>query len=318
MSDEPIFIVGAHKSGSSFLRSLLDGHSELTVIPIEAHYFKHANYWIDYSFRRQQPSESLSFTESAVTSLEKHLKEHNPYSDSNAHELGINLQDFQQELEAGLHKASNEKQRFEAYMAAILHAYGAPSAQKKGTLRICEKSVENAEFVGDLQRLYPKAKFLHIIRNPYENLASFRRYRQKVENRYPRVDRMVLSLKNNYYHLYKNQRNCPNYHVVRYEDLATETSKTMHEIADFLKISFEDALLSPTADGQPWSGNTTKTSHTESDITDLEKRYVNKAFGAILRDYGYQQQLPAKSFWRRNKNESTKRYILNRALYYSL
>ena len=34
-----VFILGQHKSGSSLLRSLLDGHPDLFVIPVETHYF---------------------------------------------------------------------------------------------------------------------------------------------------------------------------------------------------------------------------------------------------------------------------------------
>lgn len=36
-----IFILGAHKSGTSLVRSLLDGHPDLNVVPIELHFLRH-------------------------------------------------------------------------------------------------------------------------------------------------------------------------------------------------------------------------------------------------------------------------------------
>src|SRR6056297_1880138 len=50
-----VFILGCHKSGTSLLRSLLDGHKELFVIPIEAHIFENLGSWIDYYYRNQSP-----------------------------------------------------------------------------------------------------------------------------------------------------------------------------------------------------------------------------------------------------------------------
>ena len=47
--------MGAHKSGTSLLRSILDGHSRLYAIPVETHYFQNMQYWVDYEYRAQRP-----------------------------------------------------------------------------------------------------------------------------------------------------------------------------------------------------------------------------------------------------------------------
>jgi len=36
----PIFLLGSHKSETSLLRALLDGHKDLFVFPTETHLFK--------------------------------------------------------------------------------------------------------------------------------------------------------------------------------------------------------------------------------------------------------------------------------------
>ena len=51
----PVFLLGSHKSGSSLLRSLLDGHPELAVLPKETHLFQFTNHWVDYRRRRNLP-----------------------------------------------------------------------------------------------------------------------------------------------------------------------------------------------------------------------------------------------------------------------
>ncbi|MDZ7690392.1 MAG: sulfotransferase [Balneolaceae bacterium] len=55
MNEEPIFILGAHKSGTTLLRSIFDGHPALFVIPFESHFFQNLCYWIDYDYRKEQP-----------------------------------------------------------------------------------------------------------------------------------------------------------------------------------------------------------------------------------------------------------------------
>jgi hypothetical protein len=44
LMNQSIFILGAHKSGSSLLRSLLDGHPQLFAIPLETHLFQTAGF----------------------------------------------------------------------------------------------------------------------------------------------------------------------------------------------------------------------------------------------------------------------------------
>ena len=55
MNEHPIFLVGAHKSGTSLLRSILDGHPELFTVPFESHYFQNMHYWVDCNYRMERP-----------------------------------------------------------------------------------------------------------------------------------------------------------------------------------------------------------------------------------------------------------------------
>ncbi len=63
---QPISILGSHKSGSSLLRRLLDGHPTFFVIPTESYYFQFTGHWVDYGLRYAWPktmstSEKIEF-----------------------------------------------------------------------------------------------------------------------------------------------------------------------------------------------------------------------------------------------------------------
>jgi hypothetical protein len=54
-NQHPIFIAGTHKSGTSLIRSLFDGHSNIYSIPMETHYFQLNKFWVDNEYRKQNP-----------------------------------------------------------------------------------------------------------------------------------------------------------------------------------------------------------------------------------------------------------------------
>ncbi|MCB0032008.1 MAG: sulfotransferase, partial [Anaerolineales bacterium] len=165
-SEKPIFLLGAHKSGTTLLRSLFDAHPDLFVVPKEIHFFQHSGCWIDYAIRRQVPyhvSQAMW-----IEQLTKMLIEYNTKQVKHADNPTIGAWDtdiFRQSL-AGM-SLETPSNRIRAVFAALhLSLYGQPLGDDK---RIVEKSVENAEFALDLADLYPNATFIHIVRNPYAN-----------------------------------------------------------------------------------------------------------------------------------------------------
>ncbi len=90
---------------------------------------------------------------------------------------------------------------------------------------------------------------------------------------------------------------------VNYERLCNETSTVMREVADFLKIPFEDSLIQPEFEGQPFTGNSAfgkigssvspssinkwKTLFSEEDVYRVEK-----LVGSRLEKAGYKPRYP--------------------------
>lgn len=311
---DPVFIVGAHKSGSSFIRSLLDGHPELAVLPIESHFFRNLGYWVHYKFRRSKPS-SKSFVELAIETMYDYKHNVNPYKDF--HNLdAIDLDVFNNEIQK-IKAESSERELFFAYTQAIFMSLSLDPKQN----RIVEKSVENAEFVQDVKRIFPNAKTIHIIRNPYSNLASFRRYQHKMNGKYPLINKTIESLSNHYYFLEKNLRNFPrDYFVVRYEDLVTDTSGELKKICNFLGIDFSNKLLETTSGGADWKGNSTNNfNQAPTDISPFEVMIVNKFLSHVVDKYEYKRIYSKQgiSYWKPNKDERLVTYLLNRGVKYT-
>lgn len=322
MNQEPIFILGAHKSGTSLLRNLFDGHSELFVIPIEAHFFEHNGYWIDYGIRRKLPN-TINERE-IIESYIKWIKYVNEFSDKYADSdtKGFwSVQNFTEKIRS-YSGYNGLKTSIENYIHAMY--YSLNSSKISNNLRVIEKSVENAEFANILKKIYPNAKFIHIIRNPYSNIVSIRKFKSK--NGYPNLKPIIQSLYNNYYYLEKNQETMDkDYLVIKYEDLVMNSEQQIKKIVEFTGISNEEITYSPTVKGKAWGGNSTTDvefkglsskglSRWVPEIEPIEINLVNRLFRYTLNQYGY-ETIENKNSLKFARAETPKAYIGNRLLF---
>lgn len=318
----PIFLLGSHKSGSSLLRSLFDGHPNLFAIPTEIHYFQYTGYWVDYKLRRSWPKQ-MNRSE-LIESLTQLVAEKNTFNEDSRYADSIlagklNVSQFKSFLENSDFESRQEL--FEAYVGALHFAlFGKSLPPGK---RIVEKSVENAECAVQLRQMFPDSYFVHIVRNPYASLVAIRKSKSK--GNYPVLRDLVLSLHNSYYNLYRNETILDRYLIIRYEDLLTSTESVVQKITDFIGIDFTDILLKPTLMGEIWGGNSTSGNSFKnvssapleswkSQITDLEIRLVNNLLEPVTVRFGYDKLTPAKTKLFPIKGENLKTYIQNRSL----
>jgi protein-tyrosine sulfotransferase len=321
---EPIFILGAHKSGSSLLRSLLDHHPSLFVIPFETHFFQLAGYWVDYRLRQSRPP-LLPFPKIKTTYYE-HIQLYNRASDAyvDANLVGrFDLQAFHNRINC--EEPDTFPELIFLYVKSVY--FSLFQAELPDHYRIVEKSVEHGEFAIHLHQMFPDARFIHILRNPYANLVALRRYLGR--RKYPILGRLLITLYNSYYHLYQNRQLIQPYLVVRYEDLLQEPENKMRAIAQFLEIEYTDALLKPTSLGQPWQGNSSRDIQFtgisaknldiwQRDIKDLEIFYTNRYFKFLLEEYGYPVIDPKGSRFAYIRGEGPVRYFLNRTFQFQI
>ena len=190
-----------------------------------------------------------------------------------------------------------------------------------------EKSVEHAEFAPLINKWFPDATFIHIIRNPYATLVASRN--TDWQKGYPYLASYLESLKNSYCYLFKNIKLFENYLIIRYEDLVRDPDKTMNLIARHTAIEMNEILLQPTLCGEPWGGNSssnkkfTGVSSTPStkwleSIYDLEIILTNKVARPIIEHFNYELLSPRHNPLRQRfmpiRGENFNKYIRNRAL----
>lgn len=323
---KPIFILGCHKSGTTLLRNLLDGHPELFVIPFEAHFFQNTRYWVDYKARRTRP-ENL-----ALGKKKELLFDWIKYSNSREDPVGdslvknkFDLEEVKKELFS--ESIRTEKDLFDAYFLSIRN--GLLTNNFNQGSRFVEKSVENAEFALFLKKMHPDAQFIHIVRNPYSNIVSWRKYsglKHHKGKQIPFYRTILESLNNSYYNLLRNKLLIKDYKIIKYEDLLNKPKATNVQLAEFLEIKFSDMQLKPTHFGELWQGNSSRKKKFQgissenidkwkNEITDFETQLINDFFSFVLEEFEYSTNgISAKNYslWKKENKESLKIYIKNR------
>ncbi|MFT5055050.1 MAG: protein-tyrosine sulfotransferase, partial [Oceanospirillaceae bacterium] len=242
--DKPIFILGCTKSGTTLMRNLFDGHPDLFVIPFESHFFQNTGRGIDYSYRRTMPT-NMSLDEKKQGLIDWIAfcnKRDNPIADG----FSVGRLDVDKATEH-LKRAnvSDERGLSDAYSKAIHIA--ARNSELPDNVDFVEKSVENAEMSTVWSGLYPQARFVHILRNPYSNLVAMRKYGSHNRNgSFPRLQNAIQAMQNSYYWLYRNRNQISNYQVLRYDDLISDVEGSMKTLSNNLGLSFIDGLTKPT------------------------------------------------------------------------
>ena len=123
------------------LRSLLDGHPELFVIPFETHFMALLGNWITYSYRKQLPIDDPSFAEGLLEILAQYARS----TDRNADVvLGDKLDMEAVRAFVGEMDDANDPIQALSMLKALLPQVidGMESAEGK---RAVEKSVEHLE-----------------------------------------------------------------------------------------------------------------------------------------------------------------------------
>ena len=298
MNSQPIFILGAHKSGTSLLRSLFDGNQGIFVVPMESHPFLLLNFWVRYSIKKR-PIGSMdadSFISNAVDWISKSNRNVDVFSDSILENI-FNEAVFKEFITNELKNLKKDNSKFiEAYFNAIYTSLSNGVEMKEST-RVVEKSVENFEFVNVLKHLFPQAFFIHIIRNPYSNLVSLRKYKSR-SDKFPHLPRLVKTIEDSFYYAFINSQSIEKYKILRYEDLVSNPEHEMRDICKFTDLEFSESFLRPTSRGDKWGGNSiyqrvhagissSSLNKWKKEVTKLEIEFINKSIEPNMSYFGY-------------------------------
>lgn len=239
-----IFIVGVARSGTTLLQSMLGSHSQVYTMP-EMHLWDHVIY--------KQPILQIfqiigkKKIKSTITKFNKLNPRHEIQSPGFFY----------------------SKINYSAWVLKNVDQI----AKNNGKKIWLEKTPLNLYYTGLISKTDPAAIFIHMLRNPINNIASLYEAGNKHPDyfsqntleacisRYNKEVKLSLSLMTNEKH-----------HYVRYENLIANPEETLRNICTQINISFEDAMLNYrhiaekiTETEETWKAKNT------SDISDSQK-----------------------------------------------
>ena len=143
MNNEPFFIIGCVRSGTTLLRDILRNHPNLAS-PEETHYFRWAEVF-------GTPLSQMQLLNNQV--LKKHREMDN-----------ISEDEFKTILERSSSRGDLQKRYMDRYLLN----------NKLSATRWFDKTPQNVYGSAMIASEFPRAKFVHIVRNPLNVVSSLR------------------------------------------------------------------------------------------------------------------------------------------------
>ncbi len=147
LKTNPIFIIGAPRSGTSLLRVMLNRHPAIALCD--------ETYFFYYVYDRRGAFGDVAVDPNRRYLIKRYL------ATGRIRRLGLDTAELSQKL-------MSEGGTYADLFASLLRFYAAA----KGKVRFGEKTPQHAFFAEDLCALYPDCKILHITRDPRDVVVS--------------------------------------------------------------------------------------------------------------------------------------------------
>ncbi|MEG4108429.1 sulfotransferase [Microcoleus sp. S13_C5] len=204
-----IFLVGSPRSGTTMLQSLLAAHPEVISFP-ESKFF---HYLLYKKFAGKFPARMEAFFKDEI----------------NRPDL---LQGF------------DDSQTVGAKVSWFVRVLDGLAAEQNKSIWL-EKTPEHIYFIEDIQRLLPDAKFIHILRNSMDTIASLHEATMNSHDLWGHgwdlnhcihrwKEAMLIS------HKYAKKSN---HILVKYEEILDNKVKKLEELCHFMGIEYDDRML---------------------------------------------------------------------------
>ena len=280
--DNPVFLCGAPRSGTTLLHQLFDSVPGLVSLPVENHigdkFFKYRrlgeqalrNYFYrDYIWNFDlQILYNLDYLKFVDSRSKTRFGNQSAIENLTANHCSTSAHDFQTTYANFIksHAKISIDLPFRALaLAHCLDIHGAdPSRQ---THFIHRRNMTNETQAIELATAFPNAKFIHLLRDPRTRYLSARqrairkkpwRFKGHIK-RSQGLDHVTHRSVASMYTFELAKRNRlllgDQYLIVRYEDLTSDRHKTMRKVADFLNLTLHPELLEATRFGVPSGGN---------------------------------------------------------------
>jgi hypothetical protein len=283
-----VFIVGCPRSGTTLLQRLVDAHPHLAII--------HETHWIPKFYQKAtQESPETRVTPELLNQLRKHPK---------FKHLGIP----REELQSWLGRAESVK--YAAFVTAVFDHFG----RKRGKPLVGDKTPAYARSVDVLHALWPRTRFVHLIRDGRDVCLSAVNWREPgrllLRASTWKGDADITAALWWEWHVrlarQSGQRLGPElYCEVRYEALVNQPAEECLRLCAFLGVPYDADMLrfhegrTRTEAGldpkEAWLPVTPGLRDWRTQMPDREVERFEAATGHLLDELGYLRAFPAPS-----------------------
>ena len=211
-----IFIVGAARSGTTLMQSILGSHSDISTFP-ETHFFSRTIPYqkilrFTHSIKATQQSEIKSFF------IENDLQEYYKAYTGNKRNLGAWVE----------------------YLLIMIDTISS-CHQKKIWI---EKTPLHIRYIDLIEKRCPNCIFIHMVREPIANIAALFEAGKKYPDHFSQSNlKSAISRYKTDTSISNKYRNKPNHYIQYYEQLILEPEAQIHKICGFLGIDYQKAML---------------------------------------------------------------------------
>jgi len=258
-----LFLVGCPRSGTTLLQSILATHPQIASFP-ESHFFEHLSAPWPWGAIFGLVSPKAYFT------LEEFLQ----------------LLDQAHKVQESLPELVLFKYQYVSLFIELLDTL----TEQQGKSFWLEKTPGHLRHIKDIEQLVVGAKFIHLIRNGEDVVASLyeatRKYSKDFGGSYWSIDQCIewwkkdIKISRTYLHK-------PNHILVKYEHLIEAPKLVITELCDFIGVSFDEIMLkeySKTTQ-QVVNENELWKQSVQQPIQKVNNHKFNKLFNAQQRQY---------------------------------
>jgi hypothetical protein len=273
----PVIVLGVSRSGTTLLKEMLDRHSELAV-PSES-------YFIPQLWDRHGPRPDA---EAILADLGRLAR---------VREWGVSPDDVRRRLPPD--------PSFPEVIAAVYGVY----AGARGKARFGDKTPAYMQRLDLLERVFPHAQYVHIVRDGRDAMLSFAAMRRRPRFNWARP-RGVGDFACHWHFEVRAARRLgeavgrDRYLELRYEDLVAEPERALREVCALVGLSYEPEMLEyhHGIDGSKLEDHprlaqppTVGVRHWRKQMAPRDVEHFEAIAGSTLEEFGYPRAYPAPS-----------------------
>jgi hypothetical protein len=227
-----VFLVGCPRSGTTLLQRIVDSHPDIALF--------HEFWWIDIWYRRRT---GLRADDTVTPDLVTALLDYPKFPKK----MGMSRGALERALPSFLD--GDRPPSFSAFMSRVFDLYG----EHTGKRLVGDKTPRYVQRIALLHGLWPRARFVHLIRDAREvvlSLLNWNRNRDRGAGLLPVWDRDPVSTAALWWEMHVRDGRAAGqaldprlYRELRYDALVSTPEKTCRELCRFLDLPFDDSML---------------------------------------------------------------------------